>query len=82
MSKSAHELRCRLYQEHFDITKEEAEDFLNEEVWQKIRKKSRKNTEVYREVFGCYPDDTMRTLKEIEEVEKKARLERYSELKG
>ena len=44
--------------------------------------KTRRSTDIYREVFGCYPDDTMRTLKEIEEVEKKASLKKYFELHG
>lgn len=39
-----------------------AADFL--ELWRTI---SRRNTEVYRQVFRCMPDDTVRTWKEYEE---------------
>lgn len=33
VSKAAHDLRVKLYVEHFGITTRQAEDCLNEDVW-------------------------------------------------
>ncbi len=45
-----------------------------------ISKKAENNTLVYREVFGCYPDDTMKTYKDILAVQMNAKLTKYEEL--
>lgn len=38
------------------------------------QQRAKTNTLIYREVFGCYPDDTMRTFSQIEEVYQKSKL--------
>ena len=37
---------------------------------------------MYREIFACYPDDMMKTYKDVEEAAKNKKLEKYDELKG
>ena len=45
-----------------------------------ISRKAENNTLIYREVFGCYPDDTMKTYKDISTVKDNSRLDKYEEL--
>jgi phospholipase D1/2 len=61
-------LRVDLYVEHFDFKKEDCEDFLNEVVWKEIRINAKNNTEIYRQIFGCYPDDEMKTINDVKEM--------------
>jgi hypothetical protein len=30
---------------------------------------AKNNTEIYRHIFGCYPDDKMKTIKDVEELQ-------------
>ena len=79
ISKDVQELRMRLYREHFGLTEKEAEDPMAESTWQMVRVRAKTNTLLYRELFGCYPDDTMLRFGEIEEVRKRARPAHYAE---
>ena len=56
-SKFAHTLRTKLFMEHFALSAEELEDPLNLQTLKKMDLIARRNTEIYREVFRCYPDD-------------------------
>ncbi len=51
------ELRCRIYDEHFKLTREECVHITTQEVWIKLLQRARTNALIYREVFGCIPDD-------------------------
>lgn len=66
----AFSLRKQLYQEHFGITETESEDFLNDDVWWSIIEHAEKNQTIYRNIFGIYPDDTIKYFKDIERVKK------------
>lgn len=48
--------------EHFDLTEEEAIDPLDANLINRIKEQTKTNTEIYREVFACYPDDTCETM--------------------
>ena len=41
------------------------------------RERARTNTVIYREVFGCYPDGTMRNFGQIEEAYQRSHLQSY-----
>jgi phospholipase D1/2 len=43
-------------------------------LWNAIRERAKKNTEVYREIFGCDPDDTARSVKELKELRNRVLL--------
>lgn len=43
----------------------EIADPLNENAWQALQKQAKENTEIYREIFGCDPDDTISNTKEL-----------------
>jgi phospholipase D1/2 len=48
--------------EHFALTKSQAEDYYNEDIWWLINERAKKNTLIYREIFACYPDDEAKDL--------------------
>ncbi len=57
--------------EHFGISRGEAEKFWEENIWVQLHHIAKRNTEIYRYVFGCYPDDKMKKLADITVFEKK-----------
>jgi phospholipase D1/2 len=59
VSVFAHELRKELYVEHFGVTAKQAEDYFKGDVWSFIVETAKKNHEIYRLLFGCYPDNEM-----------------------
>ena len=81
VSKFAQSLRIKLFMEHFGVTSEELEDPLNNETLFKIDSIARKNTEIYREVFRCYPDDEILIISDYDKFFKEAKPEKYEELK-
>lgn len=81
-SKFAHTLRTKLFMEHFALTAEELEDPLNPQTLNKMDLIARRNTEIYREVFRCYPDDEITSIADYEKFCKEAKPEKYNELKG
>ena len=45
-----------------------------------IKNRAKTNTLIYRQLFGCYPDDTMLCYDDITKIEKKSRQDKYKEL--
>lgn len=43
-------------------------DPLVQSTWDAIADRAASNTNVYRSIFGCYPDDQMTTSKQIESI--------------
>jgi phospholipase D1/2 len=41
----------------------------------------KRNTEIYREVFACYPDDNVTRMSQFDDFVRSAQPERYTELK-
>lgn len=72
--------RKQLFNEHFGLPPEEQNDVISEEIWQKIRRRSSKNAEIYREIFRCYPDDCIGKVSEIQEFIK-TKIQDKNELK-
>lgn len=79
-------LRMKLWTEHLGITDKDEElinwlmDPLNDNFYETVKKRARKNTEVYRDIFNCYPDDTMKNFKEIPKKPKELPEEKKLEL--
>jgi hypothetical protein len=49
-----------LFKEHFGLdSKFENIDLANDQVWFNIISQAKKNTLIYRQVFGCIPDDNV-----------------------
>lgn len=51
-------------------------------MWEIINHRTKRNTDIYREVFGVYPDDTIHTIVGVKKLQEEADSERYDELKG
>ena len=86
-------LRMKLWTEHLGITDKDEElinllmDPLSDKFYEIVKKRARKNTEVYRDIWYCYPDDTMKSFREIpkkkemNEEEKKELIDKYNKRK-
>ncbi|KAL4487944.1 hypothetical protein ABPG72_022804 [Tetrahymena utriculariae] len=81
LNQFAHTFRMSLYQEHFGLTEQQAEDPLNSQLLSLISERAKKNTEIYREVFRCYPDDQVTYLNQLEPWQKERKQENYFQLK-
>ena len=90
-SKFAKTLRLSLWREHLGLKINEQnytliEDPLNDDVWKLINETARNNTNIYRDLFQCYPDDTMLTFKdippqkELNEKEKEILIDKYNQV--
>ena len=63
--------------EHFGLTESQASDPLNKIILMIIKERAEINTKIYRELFGCYPDDQIKTLKEVSAFRKNPSKEQY-----
>ncbi|EGR27867.1 phospholipase d1, putative [Ichthyophthirius multifiliis] len=79
LGKSIHEFRKKLYMEHFGVSEIECEDALNDQLNENIYQNALRNTEIYREVFACYPDDTVLSINKLEEFQQSKNLGKYFE---
>ena len=66
-AKYAVTFRKALMAEHLGINvdNEILVDPLNDELNELFKKKANNNTKVYRELFGCYPDDEYKTIQDV-----------------
>ena len=55
-------------------------DPVSSKTWNAIIDRAGKNTDMYRKVFGCYPDDNMKTRLEIAKVKKESDITLYDQL--
>lgn len=65
VSQMAQELRIKLWKEHFAFAEQELLDPTSNELWERIMERASNNTNIYRKIFGCYPDDNMKLKKDI-----------------
>ena len=80
-NKFAHSLRSKCFQQLFGYTDpSEVADPLDAKMWETNFKRVRLNTAIYREVFGCYPDNLVRFTDEVKTLSSKAEAQKYSEL--
>ena len=59
----------------------EAEDFFDDDIWWSILEHADKNQIIYQQVFGIYPDDSIKTFKDIEKMKKNAQITKYEDYK-
>ncbi|CAD8096905.1 unnamed protein product [Paramecium primaurelia] len=76
----AQELRTSLYMEHFGLKYDEVIDPLSQQLQEKIRFNTRRNTMIYRQVFACYPDDNVKTLNDYQTFKSSGDLSKYDQL--
>lgn len=63
--------------EHFALTDSEATDYFNDDIWDAMIEISKNNHHIYREIFGCYPDDEMTSFQRMAEIEAEADPSKY-----
>jgi phospholipase D1/2 len=62
------------------VSEDAVADPLTDELIEWMNQVAEQNTQIYREIFACYPDDNIKLLSEIEEFKKKQDLSKYEEL--
>ncbi len=59
-------LRKSLMQEHFACESGEGlQDPLSDSLWNEVKERAKRNTEIYREIFACDPDDSAKSVKDL-----------------
>eukprot|EP01016_Furgasonia_blochmanni_P054772 TRINITY_DN9067_c0_g1_i3.p1 TRINITY_DN9067_c0_g1~~TRINITY_DN9067_c0_g1_i3.p1 ORF type:complete len:270 (+),score=60.57 TRINITY_DN9067_c0_g1_i3:109-810(+) len=76
----AHSLRVNLFMEHFGLAESALADPLSDELWKSIKDITHSNTMIYRQIFGCTPDDQMTMFNHRKELEDNRKPELYDEL--
>ena len=87
----AHSFRTHLMAEHMglDINNENEKNILNDplsnDLWSMLINTAKNNTEIYRKIFYCYPDDNMKTFNEVKKMKipeqlKNGELEEFKKL--
>ena len=66
-SNFAHSFRTNLMAEHLGLNPKDEILFdpLKDELWSLLMNTAQNNTEIYRKLFYCYPDDNMKTFDEV-----------------
>ena len=66
-SNFAHSFRTNLMAEHLGLNPKDEILFdpLKDELWSLLMNTAKNNTEIYRKLFYCYPDDNMKTFDEV-----------------
>ena len=75
------DLRARIFNEHFGLSIAECQNIHSNQIWYRIIENAKRNTKIYRKVFGCIPDDTVTIVGEISRLAVEAKLMEYWKLK-
>jgi phospholipase D1/2 len=80
-NKFAHSLRVNCFQQVFGFSNpRDVADPLDLQMWENISKRVGLNTAIYREVFGCYPDNLARVTEDVVTLSNRADPKKYKEL--
>ncbi|OMJ91836.1 hypothetical protein SteCoe_5508 [Stentor coeruleus] len=83
VSKLAFTLRTNIFKEILGISDENIlRDPLSQEFTHFIRSISQSNTRIYKNVFRCYPDNEIQSLRDLGDFESSAKLEDYFKYKN
>ena len=63
---SIFEFRCRIFKEHFQMNIAQCADL--DSYWKKFKEIAVKNTDIYRRVFGCYPDNKAAKFEDVTKI--------------
>ena len=83
VSKFAKDFRLKLLAEHLGLKKNDSliSDPLSDELHFFVVNRARSNTEIYRKIFGCYPDDLYTNFSKLKQRKNMESDENLSELK-
>ena len=81
-SKFAHSFRVNLFAEHLGVDPKNKilTDPLSDEFLQLVQNTAHNNTLIYRKLWGCYPDDSYLSFKDLKELKKKTTKEEIEKL--
>ena len=81
VGKFAYELRMKIFKEHCgEVNENLLQDPFSDsfqEVWDN---RALRNTEYFRSIFRCYPDDEIEKLEQVKGFKSKANLDSYHEI--
>lgn len=63
----AHSLRTNILASHLGCETNKVDDMLSDRFWEELLDQAKVNTEIYRRLFQCYPDDEMKTFRDIDD---------------
>lgn len=69
---SIFDFRCKIFKQHFEMNPAQCADI--NFYWGKFKEIATRNTEIYRRVFGCYPDNRAAKFDDVGKIEKEANL--------
>lgn len=81
LPKFSYSLRKHLFMLSFDMQEHEVEDIMDQDMWAKIDQQCNNNNDVYRQLFGCYPDNKMLCDEDVDAIQKESKEELYDNLK-
>ena len=81
LPKFSYSLRKHLFMNSFDMLEEEVEDIMNPDMWKKIEEQCNKNNDIYRQVFGCWPDNKILVDEDIDKLKGESDISLYDSLK-
>ncbi|KRW98761.1 Phox homologous domain [Pseudocohnilembus persalinus] len=79
-SQFAHTLRVNIFKEHFGLSEEELIDPICDKLDKKINEQTKKNVEIYREIFRCYPDNEFKSYQDVIKARQNQQLDKYDDL--
>jgi len=82
VSESVLKLRKDCFNQVFGLSGELNIDPCSPATWEAIVSNTKKNTEIYRKVFGCLPDSLVLNSREAERLTAQANIELYDQLCG
>ena len=81
LPKFSYSLRKHLFMNSFDMLEEEVEDIMNPDMWKKIEEQCNHNNHIYRQIFGCWPDNKMLVDEDVDKVKGESDVNKYDSLK-
>lgn len=63
----AHSFRTNILANHLGCSTDKVVDILSDKFWDELIDQAKCNTQIYRRLFQCYPDDEMVNFKDIQD---------------
>jgi len=80
VSNFVHNLRTRLFMEHLNLSQEEVRDPMAPGLNAYMKERAQKNTNVFREIFRCTPDDNVAKFEQEKSFKDQSKLDQYDNL--
>ena len=81
LPKFSYSLRKKLFMISFDMQEDEVEDIMDPKMWEKIDEQCNKNNDIYRQIFGCWPDNRILVDEDVDKLKEQSNPDLYGSLK-